>query len=71
MKKKFNLNIDVEVEAEAESEYDMVRRNLELLPNMVEDLNLAVDGSEAVMVSIKSIVKEKSGRRGRPPKNNT
>ena len=68
MKKSFNISIDVTVSSDNEYDFDTVRRNLELLSTMAEDLKLVIDGTDAVLDKIKHTIKEKNGKRGRPPK---
>ena len=68
VKRKYNLQLDVVVVSDDESEFETIERNLQLLSSMAEDLNLVVDGTTAVLDSIKSEVKEKRFSRGRPRK---
>lgn len=69
MKKKFELVINTTVTSSDDSDFDIVRRNLEILTTMVDDLGLCVDGTtEASVESITHTLKEKSGKRGRPKK---
>jgi len=67
IKKKFSLTITVDVISEVESDFDVVRKNLELLPNMASDFGLYVDGTSADVDKLSSKVKQ-VGKRGRPPK---
>ena len=68
MKKKFNLSVEVVIDSEDESEFATVLNNINILANMIEDLSLCTDGTEATLVSIKSDVLEKREKRGRPKK---
>tara|TARA_R110001592_G_scaffold359443_1_gene666084 strand:+ start:166 stop:390 length:225 start_codon:yes stop_codon:yes gene_type:complete len=69
MKKKFELVITTTVTSDDVSDFEIVRKNLEILPSMMSDLGLCVDGTtDARLDNIAHTLKEKSGRRGRPKK---
>jgi len=69
MRKTFELVLTVTVETTTPTELETVRRNLEILPSMVEDLGICLDGtSDTTLASIRNTLKEKGGKRGRPPK---
>ena len=70
MIKKFNLQIDVTIDSEDEAEFEIIRTNLNLLPEMAETLKLYTEGSMAKMLKASSKLKEVKPRRRRAKKSN-
>ena len=66
MKKKFSLQLEVTVDAEDESEFEAIRTNLNLLPEMADNFNLFTDGSMAKLVNFNSKLREVKPRKRKP-----
>ena len=58
MLKGFKLEINVTIESEAVDEFDVVKANLNLLPEMAENFDLFTQGSMAKLVDVSSKLRE-------------
>ena len=58
MLKGFKLEINVTIESEAGDEFDVVKANLNLLPEMAENFDLFTQGSMAKLVDVSSKLRE-------------
>ena len=58
MLKGFKLEINVSIESEAVDEFDVVKANLNLLPEMAENFDLFTQGSMAKLVDVSSKLRE-------------
>jgi len=58
MLKGFKLEINVTIEADDPVEFDIVKTNLNLLPEMADNFGLFTDGSMAKLIETSSKLKE-------------